>query len=322
VAGRSTWIGKSIAAALGAAALAIALPSESEHTSFPLLARLLGSAIIVSAVVALYELVGHTSGRVVARFFPDPPAVSLGTAPTGALGPRLNVSTALLVLGVYFGTQALTLLIIAIATGVTLNSSQPGSASVLATGFLLATGVGGAAAIGLTARLAPSLIRVGGPRAIGLVPVAPRTLARAAIFAVAFAVFILYLAPRLAPWRSRADLGPMVQLSKAGGWPRLAWAFIAVILAPPLEEFFFRGVLLAGLARTWTIRVAGATTTILFVLAHLPYAARYWPAAVGVTVGAVYLIMLRLRTGSLLPGIAAHSAYNSVLVIAVYAARP
>jgi membrane protease YdiL (CAAX protease family) len=59
--------------------------------------------------------------------------------------------------------------------------------------------------------------------------------------------------------------------------------------------------------------------TILFVALHLPYTARYWPGAAAVTLLAVFLIALRWRTGSLVPGIAAHAAYNSVLVVAVYA---
>jgi membrane protease YdiL (CAAX protease family) len=62
-------------------------------------------------------------------------------------------------------------------------------------------------------------------------------------------------------------------------------------------------------------------TTVLFVMVHLPYAARYWPAAAGITLLAVFLVAIRLQTGSLVPSIAAHFAYNSIIVVAAYTAR-
>ena len=80
------------------------------------------------------------------------------------------------------------------------------------------------------------------------------------------------------PFKANVDYGPLTQLAQSGGWPRLAWAIVAIVLAPTVEEFLFRGVLLAGFARAWGIRVAASLVTILFVGMHFPYAARYWPA--------------------------------------------
>jgi len=147
-------------------------------------------------------------------------------------------------------------------------------------------------------------------------------MAKSAIAAAVFAVFVVYVGPRFVPFKANVDYGPLTQLAQSGGWPRLAWAIVAIVLAPTVEEFLFRGVLLAGFARAWGIRVAASLVTILFVGMHFPYAARYWPAVLGVTVLAIFLVIVRKRTGSLLPGVAAHLAYNSVVVAAAYAGHP
>jgi membrane protease YdiL (CAAX protease family) len=106
----------------------------------------------------------------------------------------------------------------------------------------------------------------------------------------------------------------IVASAGAGRW---AWIISAVILAPPVEEFMFRGVLLGGLARTWSLRGAVLVSGLTFWSLHATEWLRYWPAAVAIGLMTVIVTVLRLRTRALGPAIAAHSAYNLMMAVAV-----
>jgi len=323
---KAVWVGKAITVALGAAVMTIALGRGTDEANLPVPARFAGALILVVSIFGIYELLGYGFGRAVARVFPQSSTspVGLDPAPPSA---HFGAGTAFAILGVYIGVQLLAFVLLAVAVNAlgghfAFDPRGTQSASFLATGLLVGTAASAGVIVWLTWRHASDLIRVSGPLGIGLVPVSGGVVINAAATAAGFALVVLFAAPHLAHLNSRADLGSLVQLARAGGWPRLAWAVIAVLLAPPVEEFLFRGVLFAGLARTWNEPAAGVMVTILFVASHLPYAARYWPGTAAVSLMAVFLIALRWRTGSLVPGIAAHAAYNSVLVAAVYAAPP
>jgi membrane protease YdiL (CAAX protease family) len=92
-----------------------------------------------------------------------------------------------------------------------------------------------------------------------------------------------------------------------------------LVLAPPIEEFVFRGVLLGGLSNKLGIRTAGIIVTLVFVLVHASETLGYWPAWVGVALLASAALLVRLRTRSLMPAIGVHAGYNLCLVITVYA---
>jgi membrane protease YdiL (CAAX protease family) len=112
--------------------------------------------------------------------------------------------------------------------------------------------------------------------------------------------------------------GPLARAAEAGGTPRVLWAALALV-APPIEELMFRGVLYGGLARSWGKRAAAATTTLLFVALHGPEIGGF---ALGwVVIGALALLALRARvaTGSLVPATAAHAGYNLGLVLVAFA---
>ncbi len=323
---RPTWIGKGIAVMVAAVGVAIAMPAQAEGSPFSFVSRLIGGALVLSAVFGFYELIGHALGRVVAKLFPQSARALDSPDETPVVRARFGAAKALLVFGAYLGAQLVVFIIIAVVapsagalSGFT--SGDPRSGPWLAVSLLAGTGAGAAASIALTVRYAGALIRMPGTFAIGLSPVDRVTVLYAAIVAAFFSVVVVFVAPLLAVPDSKADFGPFVQLARSGGWVRFAGAFLAVVVAPPLEEFVFRGVLLAGLARSWNVPAAALTVTLLFLGAHLPYAARYWPAALAIIVMALFLLAVRLRTGSLLPGIAAHVTYNFVLSITAYASR-
>ena len=99
---------------------------------------------------------------------------------------------------------------------------------------------------------------------------------------------------------------------------RLLLGALIVLLAPFVEELLFRGVLLAALGERLPLRAAVALSVALFALAHLPDTGGHWQVLPGLVLLALGLTWLRLRSGSLLPGCAAHALYNaSVLALAL-----
>ena len=102
-------------------------------------------------------------------------------------------------------------------------------------------------------------------------------------------------------------------------WMRVLLTLMIVLLAPFVEELLFRGVLLAGLSERLPLRWAVALSVLLFAIAHLPDTGGHWQVLPGLIALALGLTWLRVRSGSLLPGYAAHALYNaSVLALALW----
>ncbi len=99
---------------------------------------------------------------------------------------------------------------------------------------------------------------------------------------------------------------------------KMGWALIFVVFFPVVEETLFRGFLFTGVAQTWGTQIAAILTTLVFVAVHMPKVLEYWPALVAVTFIGGITVVLRIRTGSLAPGIALHSTYNGALVAAAF----
>lgn len=93
----------------------------------------------------------------------------------------------------------------------------------------------------------------------------------------------------------------------------------AAIVAPFVEEFYFRGVLLSWLGRKITILPAILVSAVLFGLLHFRFSSH--PGAEGwVLTGVIALIglvnaILAVRTKSLWPPFALHAGYNGTLVV-------
>ncbi|HKP63244.1 MAG TPA: CPBP family intramembrane glutamic endopeptidase [Polyangiales bacterium] len=124
------------------------------------------------------------------------------------------------------------------------------------------------------------------------------------------------------PPSSTQDLGPLDAAMNEGGWARLMCTFFAVCVAPPTEEFMFRGVLFAGLARRLPATLAASISIGAFVLMHVNSASPYWPGLFAVSLVGQASQLARMKTGSLVPGIALHTAYNAALFVLAYQQQP
>ncbi|MGE0103191.1 MAG: lysostaphin resistance A-like protein [Blastocatellales bacterium] len=116
----------------------------------------------------------------------------------------------------------------------------------------------------------------------------------------------------------------MEKLLKMGTSIRLLVAALAVLTAPIVEEVVYRGVLYAGLERTFERRGFGnarwisiGVVTLLFAGVHGP---QYWGsiAAISAILSlSLVLTILRAWTGSLLPCVATHFVYNGIQAVAL-----
>jgi len=152
---------------------------------------------------------------------------------------------------------------------------------------------------------------------IGWAPASARACGRAALqgfgLVLALAVVSAFLpAPK-------QGLGPLGRLDELSWWARAAGVVLVLVGAPLVEELMFRGVLYTGLARRWRPARAARATTLAFVALHVPQLGGYWPGWLFIGLVGALALRARVATGSLLPAIALHIAYNLGLVLAAAA---
>lgn len=114
--------------------------------------------------------------------------------------------------------------------------------------------------------------------------------------------------------------GPLTRMGSTRGWPQWTWAVLGLAFSPWIEEFVFRGQLLAALSAAWG-RLAGAiASTLLFLLLHVSELVGFPPGALGVTAMALAALAAREWTGSVWPAMLVHFGYNALLASAVLVA--
>ena len=82
---------------------------------------------------------------------------------------------------------------------------------------------------------------------------------------------------------------------------------ILVIVAPLTEEFLFRGLILDGFLRKYSIRKSILVSALLFAVFHL----NPWQFVGAFALGTLFA-WWRVNTGSILPGILGHAFYNAI----------
>ena len=97
----------------------------------------------------------------------------------------------------------------------------------------------------------------------------------------------------------------------------------AGVLAPLVEELFFRGFLFGLYRGRHPLWMAYLVSSVLFTLLHLEPTRMNVPQMAGLSVGIFLLAMLLAwlykHTGSLYPGILAHAVNNATGLILFYA---
>lgn len=121
---------------------------------------------------------------------------------------------------------------------------------------------------------------------------------------------------------AREQTNPFTEIFRKGG-PGLAMlAVTAIVLAPPLEEALFRGLLLPVLRKRWEFWPAATVVTAVFTALHMTQTSLYWPALAGIFACGLVLAWLRERTASLWPSIAFHVGFNTTPFLIWLVAQP
>ena len=119
-------------------------------------------------------------------------------------------------------------------------------------------------------------------------------------------------------WQYRQEIND--EIFQPANWS-LAYVFIAIVLAPIIEEITFRGVAIGALlARGVNPAAVIVLSSLAFAISHLQYS----PAAMFVVfLSGVGFAVLRLMSGSVLVPIIAHSVANAdVLMLNFIASAP
>lgn len=96
--------------------------------------------------------------------------------------------------------------------------------------------------------------------------------------------------------------------------PTVLLAMAVVVIAPIVEELFFRGLLLGALLVRWGERAAVVGSSVLFGVTH--FQLLQLPALIA---AGLCFAILRVRTGTLGPAIWAHVAFNASTVVLLLA---
>ena len=172
----------------------------------------------------------------------------------------------------------------------------------------------------MTRRSLPGPIGGGALASLGWKSVSGSSILLACVIGILISAGYLFILVPAVPPADEQTWGPLATAAIAGGWQRFFWAVLVLLLAPPIEEYVFRGILYTGLCNAFGTYISAVVVTFLFVIAHVTEVMHYWPAWIGISLLAVVMIILRIRTKSLVPAIAAHFSYNLVLVVMAYLA--
>jgi membrane protease YdiL (CAAX protease family) len=251
------------------------------------------------------------------------PSITL-MPPAVTRAPSLGAALGLIVL--YFALQALGSVLAALAIGVATGFihprqgidagiramlEQPGMQALL---VMLTLATAAPLTLLLARRKWPSLWSLAQPPGFGFVQ--PE---RPLFFVLALVVGMA--APLLGGWLTQllAHGQPVTQdIQQLGSHTplglRLALVLLVVSLGPLVEELLFRGVLLSALLQRWQTGWAVAISSLMFALVHLPGLQWQWFALPDLILLALMLCWLRLRSGSIWPGVLAHGVNNLLAV--------
>jgi len=283
--------------------------------------------VMAGAAVAAYEALSRGLAVMLGRFWHDRPlapgkAVEIDTTkPRGTGGlRRRDVVMALLL---YLGAEAVVWTIVGVIAAVSAGTTEDHASILRALMALVPVALpasliaGGLAVLLVLSRWRKRLGARTLADLLGLSRSGPRQATNGILAGAALALFILPVMGLLADPAEPPDV--MTQLAGSSSAALRAWVLSAVLLAPPIEELMFRGVLLGGLAETWNIRAAAVISGATFWLMHGPEFV-HWPAAVAIGLLTILATWLRVRSGSLGPSIGAHFGYNLVLATVVWLA--
>lgn len=283
-------------------------------------ASVLVMAAILGTMAAVYELLSSW----LASLFGSGPGEPLAVVPdafasgTDAV-PYFRPADAVKVLATFLGTQLavwVTAVLLVIEPGVGQDPRAIGTAAVFRAfpvALPLSMILSALAVFALARRFGRRVGHEEARRTFALAGAGTRPNLLAAGAGLVLALLLVVIA-LVIPLGSAADQGLLAQMLASSRTGRIVFALAAVLIAPPVEEYVFRGVLLGTLLPLGEV-AAGAISGVAFWLLHATEWAHYWPAAFGVGAMTLLVTRLRLRTRSIVPSVVAHLCYNGTLTL-------
>jgi membrane protease YdiL (CAAX protease family)/DNA-directed RNA polymerase subunit RPC12/RpoP len=102
------------------------------------------------------------------------------------------------------------------------------------------------------------------------------------------------------------------------GYARLALFTIFALLGPAFEEILFRGYIFQGLRNSWGVKAAAIVVTVAFVMMHAPQLGYSIIMLFVLSVAAIALIWVRIKTDSLTKCIVIHQIYNTIIAVIIW----
>jgi membrane protease YdiL (CAAX protease family) len=165
-------------------------------------------------------------------------------------------------------------------------------------------------------RLGPARVQDGAATGIAWRRAAGGAYATAVLFAALIIVTVVILVHVFPPNMAAVRNMPSAKVFGAPGWPAAILVLLAVFLAPPVEEYVFRGGVFAALASRVSPLWAGVITTAVFMAVHAPEKIYYPAGFIDVGLMAAAAAWMRVKFGSIRPGILLHVLYNAGLLFA------
>jgi len=191
------------------------------------------------------------------------------------------------------------------------------TADGLVAGSYLMAGVGGLVAVYLATRACfggTDVKRI--PRELGWTG----TTTRFALVSVLIGVLIGVAAFVFSVWVWPPDSIPppteFDELASSSGLGLFAWIAYLVFFAPVTEELLFRGAMLHGFMQRWGTATSVTLVTLIFTALHMSQAYLDVPGMFAIAGMGLLAAVLRLRSGSLVPAMLAHAAYNLAVGLA------
>lgn len=219
-----------------------------------------------------------------------------------------------LVLGVAMGFVRPWQGVAAAGDGIRSMLDQPGMPALLA---ILTLSLAALLIVLLARQRWPQLWSLAQPPGFGFVRTGrPLFLALAVVIGLAAPLFGGWLTQLLAHGQTVTQNIQQLGADTPPAW-RIVLVLVVVGVGPLVEELLFRGVLLSALWQRWRSGWAVALSSLAFALVHLPGLQWQWFALPDLWLLALALAWLRLRSGSIWPGVLAHGA-NNLLAVAVW----
>ncbi len=213
-----------------------------------------------------------------------------------------------LIAQIFFGAM----LAMIVASGIHTPNQQWDSQ--VPTVMFLTTVLAGVAMVYVSIVMIPGHLKDTRPSGAAWILGRPANIAKALVIGLVVAIFAHVANKAMGAHISRHGSSTLARIFTENPTQKL-WYIGGILLAPLPEELLFRGILYGGYQKSFGSVCATITTTVIFLLFHLPKVIYSLPSIAGIIGLGLVALWSRLHFKAIGPAVALHFGYNAVLVI-------